>query len=277
MKTKRYVSPCNKDMKLLMENFRRFSQNDQDYGYMYIVENKKTKKVSFEEREKFCDNKDEFINEWFRSANYILKRLDNKALNEDLFNNKVTYWLSAQIPRILGMAGKSALKYFPKIASLAGKLGKSKTGKIMGQAALLAGLFAVFGGDAMAGGTDYAPHIDTILQAASSSPDLIDPELLGKLEAIQSYAGEGNPITQDTITMWGDDMGSMMTDAIKSIKSEAGDDPKLQKYLDKLFANTRPPEVPAEAAQADSSSVQDAVKAGNERASKALDKKLGIN
>ena len=158
---------------LIMENWRKFvteTEQTKNYGDLYLFEEDTIKKVSFYNRlmslNEGENDLDIFVEQWEKSANHELDRLDEidwKALK----SNPVIY-LSTQVYALIGRAKDKVLKYVGKIKAVLNRAGglldrfKERNPKLYKVGALaikvaiamvaVAGLNALFGGDtAMAG------------------------------------------------------------------------------------------------------------------------------
>lgn len=110
-------------MKLLIENWRNYIaeiENSKDYGTLYLFEEGEVRQTSFYGRfislNESEDELDLFFEQWEKSANYELDRLDEinfKALKE----NPALY-LSTQAYVLIGRAKDKIFKYIGKIKAV---------------------------------------------------------------------------------------------------------------------------------------------------------------
>ena len=115
-------------MKLIMENWRGYlaeSEKAQDYGHLYLFEGDDVQKVSFYDRLMSLNESendfDAFFEQWERSANYELDRLD-EADKITLRSDPILY-LSYQAYEMVKKAGSKILKYWSKIKAILDKAG----------------------------------------------------------------------------------------------------------------------------------------------------------
>ena len=347
MKTKRYISPCNKDMKVLMENFRRFSIKEtgnfgRDSKLLLFKENRIIGSTSLLEEIKTVREVHEWNNlyrRWEKSAHIVwngrqqileegvmdfLKGLGKTAkefakdpigeLGRQLYmlgqkamqmgrkavKGGLVKKLIGGVQKLLTMKGKFAKKY-PKINSSLNLVAATVT--LMGLAALTSGDAAA--ADLVINSADPAQAVDGVKELIASEEDLKRIlELVEKQKSGLSQQGYdvdkiSNNI-QNIIKMKGELNLSNVADAVtndpNALKakeflnakdglgdvtnylSEVGEDTKKliedgADALDRL--ESMPGKDTADAAGGKSISQQ--IKAGNQAASDALDKKLGIN
>ena len=216
---------------------------------MFLFEGPEVKRVSFEKRAKMLSegkNRDIFIEEWVRSTNYIMDLMESGKLNEGLYNDAMG-WLSVQPMHFLKQGASAVADVFPKIASVLKRIGDHPATKISAQVAVLGGLAALFfSGDASAtelagdvadaavgaadvvaaGAKDYGPALRQIV----ANPELVgDPDLVSTIKSMLSFAGPGEPVTQELIQDYDrGELVSKMTKALQKIAAAAEAQPEVE-------------------------------------------------
>ena len=230
------------NQKLIMENWRRFRKQPQkssDCGFMFLLEGPEVRRVSFEKRVKMLNegkNRDVFIEEWAKSANYMMDLMESGKLNEGMYE-KFHVWLWGQIQKLISV-GAAAVPAIGDAINRARQFGKDnpKTAMMM-KVALLGTLVALFPDAAMASGdNDITNVVDLILQ---NQDVLENDELISTLKSMKSFAGEGNPITQEVVDGYDRSLdGQLVRDikgALEQVKAELANVPEPeQSWADRL-------------------------------------------
>ena len=116
-------------MKLLMENWRKYVsevENSKDYGTLYLFEEGKVRQTSFYDRFMSLNESendfDVFFEQWERSANYELDRLDE--INWKALKSNPVLYLSTQAYVLIAKAKDKIFKYIGKIKAVLSRASK---------------------------------------------------------------------------------------------------------------------------------------------------------
>ncbi len=114
-------------MKLIIENWRKYiteSEQTQDYGYLYLLENDTVRKTSFYDALSLLSESEStietFLENWERSVDYHIEQIDEGAL-ADMASNPVLY-LSTQAFMLIDRMKEKAAKYAGKILGVVNKI-----------------------------------------------------------------------------------------------------------------------------------------------------------
>jgi hypothetical protein len=114
-------------VKLIIENWRKYiteSEQTQDYGYLYLLENDTVRKTSFYDALSLLSESEStietFLENWERSVDYHIEQIDEGAL-ADMASNPVLY-LSTQAFMLIDRMKEKAAKYAGKILGVVNKI-----------------------------------------------------------------------------------------------------------------------------------------------------------
>ena len=196
---------------LIMENWRKFvteAEQTKNYGDLYLFEGDTVQKVSFYDRlmslNESENDLDVFFEQWEKSANHELDRLDE--INWKALKSNPVLYLATQAYALIGRAKDKVLKYVGKIKAVLNRAGglldrfKERNPKLYKVGALaikvavamvaVAGLNALFGGDAAMAGdlTGYVSPADAA-RGVSAGDVLANAEQLESIGQMLQQSG----------------------------------------------------------------------------------------